>query len=110
MKKCPTYNQTYADDTLSFCLDDGTLLSKTYDPDETLVLGSDDPTVRSTNPGYDPEKSTATVFTESKLTSSAIGDVAASNISPHLIYACAGLISVGLIDMSFSLFTTFYLK
>jgi len=37
IKKCPTCNRTYSDQTLSFCLDDGALLSATYDPDETLV-------------------------------------------------------------------------
>jgi len=40
MKKCPTCDRTYADDTFSFCLADGALLSASYDPDATLVLRS----------------------------------------------------------------------
>jgi peptidoglycan/LPS O-acetylase OafA/YrhL len=35
MKKCPECNRTYSDDTLSFCLEDGTLLSASYNPQET---------------------------------------------------------------------------
>jgi len=35
MKKCPTCNRTYADDTLRFCLDDGSILSAAYDPQAT---------------------------------------------------------------------------
>jgi hypothetical protein len=35
MKKCPQCSRTYSDDTLSFCLEDGALLSATYDPQET---------------------------------------------------------------------------
>ena len=32
MKKCPTCDRTYADETLSFCLVDGAILSAPYDP------------------------------------------------------------------------------
>lgn len=38
MKKCQTCNRTYADDTLSFCLEDGSLLSASYDSEATLVM------------------------------------------------------------------------
>lgn len=31
MKKCPACNRTYSDETLSFCLEDGSLLSAPYD-------------------------------------------------------------------------------
>ncbi len=42
MKRCPTCKRTFEDDTLSFCLDDGTPLVATTRPDseETLVLPS----------------------------------------------------------------------
>ncbi len=43
MKKCPTCNRNYADETLSFCMEDGALLSPAYDPYETLVFGANDP-------------------------------------------------------------------
>ena len=32
MKKCPSCNRTYQDDTLAFCFDDGFRLSAAYDP------------------------------------------------------------------------------
>lgn len=35
MKSCPTCNRTYPDDTLAFCLMDGSVLSAPYDPAET---------------------------------------------------------------------------
>ena len=35
MKSCPTCNRTYPDDTLAFCLIDGSVLSAPYDPAET---------------------------------------------------------------------------
>ena len=37
MKRCPTCNRSYADNTLSFCLQDGTRLEPDYDPEATLV-------------------------------------------------------------------------
>jgi hypothetical protein len=40
MKKCPACNRTYADDTLSFCLEDGSLLSASFnlpEEQETVV-------------------------------------------------------------------------
>ena len=38
MKKCPTCNRTYSDETLSFCLVDGAILSASYDPNATLLI------------------------------------------------------------------------
>src|SRR6058998_2688536 len=46
MKKCPTCNRTYEDDTLSFCLDDGARLYTPYDPQATLL----DPVSRDVEP------------------------------------------------------------
>ena len=38
MKRCPECNRIYPDDTLSFCLDDGTLLSAPYRKQETQSI------------------------------------------------------------------------
>ena len=38
MKSCPVCSRTYADDTFTFCLDDGALLSASYDPQSTLQI------------------------------------------------------------------------
>lgn len=37
MKKCPDCNRTYSEESFSFCLHDGSILSAPYDPEETLV-------------------------------------------------------------------------
>jgi hypothetical protein len=37
MKRCPTCNRSYADDTLLFCLQDGAHLEPDYDPEATVV-------------------------------------------------------------------------
>lgn len=46
MKACPTCKRTYGDETLTFCLADGSLLSAPYDPHETLRI----PATRATDP------------------------------------------------------------
>lgn len=55
MKSCPTCNRTYPDDTLAFCLVDGSVLSAPYDPqatlefhdpEATLVLPEDSPLIQ----------------------------------------------------------------
>ncbi len=46
MKSCPTCNRTYPDDTLAFCLVDGSILSAPYDPVATNSAGAP----RDTNP------------------------------------------------------------
>jgi hypothetical protein len=38
MKRCPQCNRTYSDDSFSFCLADGTLLSAPFDSEKTLAL------------------------------------------------------------------------
>ena len=38
MKTCPTCNRTYADETMNFCLDDGSTLSDPYDRDNARSL------------------------------------------------------------------------
>jgi hypothetical protein len=96
VKKCPTCDRTYADDTLSFCFDDGTLLSSKYDLDETLI-SREFPLRAQTDPGYTPDKSMATVVSAHRNISppTVAGTPAARDTtSPHLIYAAAGLLAV----------------
>lgn len=47
MKKCPKCNRTYSDENLTFCLEDGALLSASFDSDETLIVPPEDVTVLS---------------------------------------------------------------
>jgi hypothetical protein len=46
MKQCPTCNRTYADETLTYCLADGSLLSAPYDSEATRII----PQPRTDNP------------------------------------------------------------
>lgn len=46
MKECPTCNRTYADETLTFCMADGSLLSAPYDTEATQRI----PTHRTSPP------------------------------------------------------------
>ena len=40
MKTCPACKRTYADETLTFCLVDGSILSAPFDPHETLRISA----------------------------------------------------------------------
>jgi hypothetical protein len=44
MKRCPQCNRTYSDETLIYCLNDGSLLSAPYDANFTVRMA------RPTNP------------------------------------------------------------
>lgn len=55
MKRCPKCLSTYTDDTLRFCLTDGTILSRPNDPPETLRM----PAPEVTDPRRNPETSPA---------------------------------------------------
>jgi hypothetical protein len=44
MKQCPTCNRIFTDETLIYCLDDGSLLSSTYDSQATQIITPPRPT------------------------------------------------------------------
>jgi hypothetical protein len=46
MKQCPACSRTFSDDTLVYCLDDGSVLANAYDPGATQRM----PSPRSTSP------------------------------------------------------------
>ena len=46
MKSCPTCHRTYSDETITFCLVDGSILSAPFEPDMTQPLAA----ARLTNP------------------------------------------------------------
>ncbi len=106
MKRCPQCNRTYADDTLSFCLEDGGVLSAPYNEEETVAFSKDYP-VGQTDPNFRPDKSVATVIGSSSKTSPSqvLEAPRSGGPSPHLVYAAAGVVAVitivfGLIYMS----------
>jgi len=63
MKQCPRCNQTYVDEQLNFCLNDGELLMQLQDAQSSRPYDDSPPTVvmndvRSTNPiGWQPQAS-----------------------------------------------------
>jgi hypothetical protein len=50
MKRCPACNRTYSDETFTFCLADGSLLSAPFDLEKTLVLQTPPQPYRETEP------------------------------------------------------------
>lgn len=57
MKSCPTCRRTF-EDTLTYCLVDGSILSPPFDPQATLLIPQQDPTMPMTSPAtHGPAKS-----------------------------------------------------
>jgi hypothetical protein len=75
MKTCPTCSRTYADETLSYCLADGALLSASYDPEATMIL----PDIQAKN-----------APTEVRAHAQPIRP----SVKPHIIYAIAALLAI----------------
>lgn len=70
MKQCPTCRRTYADETLTYCLADGSLLSAPYDPEATQRISppritNQAPTeiIQSSPPCSDPVRRTSSPAT-----------------------------------------------
>lgn len=110
MKRCPTCNRTYADNALSFCLEDGALLSPEFDEEETVAFSKEYPNPAETDPNFRTDKSVATVVSPRINTSpseafNAEPDFDAApgrkNNTPHFIYAGAGLLAVVVVGWLF---------
>lgn len=82
MKTCPTCHQTYADDTLKYCLADGSVLFAPHDPDATIVMDPPAPPLPTVASPPSP--------TPPPLNPYPPGRQASGN--HHLIYAVAGLL------------------
>jgi hypothetical protein len=54
MKRCPTCNKTFTDQTLSYCIDDGTPLVSIPDDDELTAFGRGTDDTRWNPPAYQP--------------------------------------------------------
>src|SRR2546426_2548765 len=59
MKRCPTCNRTYSDDTLSFCLMDGAILSAPHIPQETQRLPAPHGSNAQSAPALNPARQEA---------------------------------------------------
>ena len=54
MKRCPTCNKTFSDQTLSYCIDDGTPLVSVPDDDELTAFGRGTEDTQWNPPAYQP--------------------------------------------------------
>jgi hypothetical protein len=64
MKSCPTCQRTYSDDTQTYCLVDGAVLSAPYDPNQTLQM---DPRTTDSPINRPPQQSTIVALQPPKL-------------------------------------------
>ena len=78
MKRCPTCGRTYADESLSYCLDDGSVLSAPYEPEQTQRI----PAPRATN-----------LVTE-VLPAGQTHQTAKADRKPVLVYVLIGLVAL----------------
>lgn len=90
MKRCPTCNRTYSDNTLSFCLEDGLLLSAEYDPGETLVLPTE--RIAEKDLGFSVGESVATYVSPSIRGTQEPVETNTVKVSKRVVYVIAGLI------------------
>lgn len=91
MKRCPTCSRTYADETLSYCLADGALLSASYDPEATLVL----PDIQAKNAPSEVRPHPQPIR---------------RSVKPHIIYAIAGLLAIFVIIVGLMMWGRFETK
>jgi peroxiredoxin len=121
MKSCPTCNRTF-EDTLTYCLIDGSILDAPFDPHATLVIPEPrqteppptevlpveeireeiPPTVASPQPERKAEESVSTIaapesaFESPKINISSVRPARKSKRLPQIIVGLAALVSVGL--------------
>ncbi|HYX28241.1 MAG TPA: hypothetical protein VE863_06720, partial [Pyrinomonadaceae bacterium] len=60
MKECPTCHRSYRDDSLNFCLEDGSVLSTRNDPEATLVLPT--PAIQNETSAPTPGRSNKLIY------------------------------------------------
>ncbi|CAN5601422.1 hypothetical protein BH10ACI1_BH10ACI1_09420 [soil metagenome] len=90
MKKCPSCKSIYSDDTLAFCLSDGTRLDKAYDSEQTLQLPNPIKTDSVlSSPTSQLRQEQKSVETEISLIS-----VKKPSVSPVWIYSTVALLSL----------------
>jgi hypothetical protein len=80
MKQCPQCSRRYNDETVTFCLDDGTRLTSSYDPQATLML----PQARVTAPS-------PAVAPPTQLTQPQIGQ---QGVRPSIVYGLVALLAL----------------
>ena len=78
--RCPRCNRSYSDETVIYCLDDGTLLTALHDPQETLILPQ--PRVTDPFPAAIPQ------------TQLAQPQIVRQGVRPAIVYALVALLAM----------------
>src|ERR1041384_7837796 len=91
MKACPTCYRTYSDDTLAFCLDDGSPLSTIYDSEATHVIPLDRLAPGATIPSVSPPPQQRRTFPSAAIS----GTARKTNPVLYVIIALLALIAGG---------------
>ncbi|HMT07357.1 MAG TPA: hypothetical protein PKA82_05080 [Pyrinomonadaceae bacterium] len=94
MKRCPACSRTYEDDTLSFCLEDGSVLSAAFDEVQTVVRGAEDTVLIHNDSAFRPVRPTA-----ESLPPNSTAAPSSNSIFPHLLYASTGLLGLVIIGL-----------
>jgi hypothetical protein len=84
MKRCPECNRTYSNESFSFCLADGALLSAPYDSDATLALPGGINSFDSPIPHTDEQLKTPPIPRKSK---NEFGEAARQFVGEHTEFA-----------------------
>lgn len=98
MKQCPKCNRTYADETLAFCLEDGSTLVSHREPQETLRIPSPRATDWPTGPAPTPAPAYQTNNTRSRWPFYALGGL----VLLVLLAGAAGILIFGYSRMTAS--------
>jgi hypothetical protein len=101
MRQCPVCRRAYTDETVVFCLDDGTRLTSGYDPQATLIipdsrLTSTAPTIDATSPASPLHHASSlhgSPLHTSPLRASA-PQVVRRGVSPGIVYGLVALLAL----------------
>jgi hypothetical protein len=90
MKQCPTCQRTYADDTLVYCLDDGSVLAAVYDPQATQIIAPP----RHTDPMPTAVFLPPSVAPPQERTAAAAQTVVRQGVNPAVVYVLVALLAL----------------
>jgi hypothetical protein len=107
MKRCPSCNRTYSDETISFCLADGALLSPSYDPSREQGPPTEiiPPSIRSAVPPTQASKTVIPTITSFPVAHDFVAQGGSGNPlvskSRPLIWIASALVAVALVAVIF---------
>jgi cell division septation protein DedD len=107
MKKCPQCNRNYSDETLNFCLEDGTVLTSISDrsTDENILRKTEQPTemltydqvteaIQTDKKTEEFENESATVVKSQRFSNDSQPQIIKQGVSPMFAYLTVGLLAI----------------